>query len=474
MSDTIQLSDGTTTISLNASAAGAKFQALANAVNLGLPPHENLMHTSDFSDGDVLVRERLGNRRWAMRLKIDSNSSDDQIADQLIALNRFVRQARRHWVKKDVDKVYLEISLSGSSTTTKYDVVDIEYDVADIFDYFNRQSGDVKFGDAFAIQVVTKPWGYGDTVSLVSSQTIQNCTDDYGTGRVHYIDVTAGDVVGDLPAPTIIKMKNVEDSSLRRFWISKRDREDHDIDIVLDDTEAVSALGTPTTATAATYVYGQTSTVTLSTDDTWVSLMKWDLDPSDIKEWGGKFLVLLIGHGASAGQAAVKYKVRTKFADLTTWSETGVTQGTGDKITPIGIIDILPGFRHDGGKPFSKAGVSSTIEIQGYTTDQPKNINIDCLYLLPLDGLRVMSVSGAWIEQNDVITDDGIDEWFYVNDPVGGKATAILSAIGNSIILEPNKAQRLYFTWRHASFDASQEMEIDIDYQPRTEFLLGS
>jgi len=164
MADAINLTDGTTTIQLYYDTSG--FELISSGLQFGLPEHELLWHKSDWQDGETLIRENLRNREWPMKLAVRGSTADG-LANTLIAFNRLVRQARRYDSQGDVDKVYMTFTPDGGQTTN-YDVAEVRYDQLAFMEYFNRQQGEVMFGEGFRIAVVTKPWGYGTEVTLAN------------------------------------------------------------------------------------------------------------------------------------------------------------------------------------------------------------------------------------------------------------------------------------------------------------------
>lgn len=167
MTDVLKLSDDTTNIDLMYDSAPG-FQLLASGLKFATPEHENLYHSSEWQDGEQLARHKLENRTWPLKLALKANDSDDNIANELIKLNRLVRQARRYWLEGDVDKAFLEIQLDGATNYTRYDCIDVQVQSTDIFSYFNRKSGDVKFDGGIGLEVITQPWGYGAETTLAN------------------------------------------------------------------------------------------------------------------------------------------------------------------------------------------------------------------------------------------------------------------------------------------------------------------
>jgi len=158
MANSIVISDGTTSIDLYYDADG--FEMLADSNEFGLAKHENLYHVSDYADGEMLVRHRLGNREWPMALAA-IGGTNDATANILIAFNRLVRQARQYHTDGIGDKVYLQIQLDGATNWTRYDVVDVEYDSAAFFNWYNLRSKELVFDSGLKMKVSTKPTGYG-------------------------------------------------------------------------------------------------------------------------------------------------------------------------------------------------------------------------------------------------------------------------------------------------------------------------
>jgi hypothetical protein len=269
-------------------------------------------------------------------------------------------------------------------------------------------------------------------------------------------------------APTIIEVTNKDSDNLQTLWIAKRDRENYNIDIVLDDIERTGGL-TPTVKTGGTHCSRQYSEVTLASDDTWVDLMSWDMSATDIKEWGGKYLALSFGYQNDNHPSDVKFRLEI---DLTpTMTVTDPVVGNDEDILPLGIIDVLPGFKHDGGNPNS----GYTFNLQGYTSSQPQGINIDCVMLLPLDGLRIIKCTPYTLMENATLIDDGVDEWTYddySNTVVAGNH----AALGERIMLQPNTDTRIFFVQRDNTdnYRADSEVQVTLKYQPRTEFLIGT
>jgi len=145
---------------------GAGFQQIMNGMEFGVTPHEHVWHESDFAEHNTIVREKMGLKKWPMKLALESSSSDDELANQLIILNRLAKQARQRSIERKFDKVYLHIQLDGATNWTRYDVIDIECDSVDIMNYFNRNAKDIKWGKAVGITIITEPFGYGDEVRL--------------------------------------------------------------------------------------------------------------------------------------------------------------------------------------------------------------------------------------------------------------------------------------------------------------------
>jgi len=161
--DTIQISDGTTDIDLILDDDG--FEMLAGGAGFGISNHNNLYHESDFLPGQMLVRESAENKIWSFKLAI-RGTTDDSIINTIVAFNKMIRQARSYHINGDVAKVYLYIKLSGATHATYYDIIDIQPKGLGLFDYINRNIGEVIFNGGLSVDIITEPFGYGDVQTL--------------------------------------------------------------------------------------------------------------------------------------------------------------------------------------------------------------------------------------------------------------------------------------------------------------------
>lgn len=163
MADVIQLSDGTTTIDLYYDTSG--FQMKADGSEFGVADHDNVTHAPINRDGETIVRHRMNNKEWPLALRVSGDDNDD-VFDTVNSLGRLAEQARRYEIQDDVDKVYLSVQMDGCSYATYFDVKDIMYNEIAAFNYHNIRTDDLTFDNAFSINVITHPAGYGPLVIL--------------------------------------------------------------------------------------------------------------------------------------------------------------------------------------------------------------------------------------------------------------------------------------------------------------------
>jgi len=157
--DTIKISDGTTDIELVLDTDG--FEMIAGGGGFGISNHDNLYHKSDWQDGEMLVREKTENKTWSFKLAV-RGATDNAIINTIRDFNKMIRQARQYHISRDVAKVYLYIKLDGATNATYYDIIDVQPKGLGLFDYINRNMGEVVFNGGLSIDVITEPFGYGD------------------------------------------------------------------------------------------------------------------------------------------------------------------------------------------------------------------------------------------------------------------------------------------------------------------------
>lgn len=469
MADVVKLvsGDGTT---VELALATDDLQLLVPGWEMGAPEHDNTFHDSPYEDGERLVRHKKKNRIWPVKLLVGEKgdaSAADKMGNAFTKLARIIRQAREYQrapVESGEYKVWLHIKLDGATNATYYDVVDLETDGLSLMETLSRIREDAQA----SFRLTTKPWGYGDEVTLVNNTEIKNCLDDNDD---NYVDITG--VKGDLPTPATIEVHNdganSESYASGPLWIAKRNRPDYNIDIVLDDSEANSILGSPTPVTGSDYVHGQYSPISVGGGTSWTEIAQWTLTASTAKRWGGRFAPLVIAQSALDAGIKLRARVTVSTTEVSRTSEATVRSSPAQQIVALGMLEPQPGLPIDGGNPYDYK-----LRLECYN-ESSTTIDLDCIQLMPLDGYRIIDFIYS-LELDATVIDNGHQERLYVKDNSGVVYVATQNGLGKQIVLVPGKSERLYFLIEAGdhTYNAQFVMNVTVKYRPRTEFLLGT
>jgi hypothetical protein len=313
-------------------------------------------------------------------------------------------------------------------------------------------------------------WQFGTTAiptGWASCRYVKSHQDD-DEGDINYIDIA--DIPGDVPAQTRITYNNSYDSGttlLYTVFTSVREREDQFIDNILSDADITTWGGSRSVTTNAAYVDGQYTTVTLAAKSSWSIAAGWAIDPDDISEWGGKYMVLLCSR--SLISADFDLRLMQRLGVLTSIATYPKVAGSGTKITELGIITMPPSYPTMSGNP-----QTFSVELQ-YMHAAGTTLEIDCLVLMPMDQYRIIRMTPSGSAYGQDIVDDGVDGWIHGEDSGSGRGFAVYLGLGDNIVLKPGAESRMFFVARGTEVWAAQRtLSVEIVYRPRTELILGT
>jgi hypothetical protein len=134
----------------------------------------------------------------------------------------------------------------------------------------------------------------------------------------------------------------------------------------------------------------------------------------------------------------------------------------------LGVIR-LPPWRVD------EAGLTQPMDFYMliYSKDgAAKTVDMDALHLYPVDGYRdIRLFAGLYVGFTERLVDDMIEDELFADTGAGTGRSYTAVALGNKIMLQPGKDQRLYFVATDDSIsipaDVARTWTVKAYYRPR-------
>lgn len=308
---------------------------------------------------------------------------------------------------------------------------------------------------------LTNSNGSNDTAGL----TVWN-HDDSGTGHDNYVQIAATDVVGSLPAPVKIELKNTTTSGART-WET----------IVLANNVYSDPANFPHMLEAeARTAGGSVSANGNASGGNELQLsgyssgqqVDWDLSAALLQKAGGRWFRLLLVRRLRNGSAAQAETVQAQildsgssFALYTQPQETALTPAT-PSYTPLVDIGALPLPPSGYDSAWGALKLRLTFRVASGTA----STYLDYLQLTPTDSRRVLTLRPASVASNALVVDNGIDGLAYVE--TSGVRNAFVLPDSTPLTVWPGRLQRIYVQAGSATYTAiDDKWAVRLWYRPR-------
>lgn len=260
--------------------------------------------------------------------------------------------------------------------------------------------------------------------------------------------------IGDLPIPLGFRYKNLTGGNtitkliVLQNLLSKPDT----YDSLIEGESGAGGASYPAVADYDLYSGGKVRRIgMLSTlGQLWEKAIGTSLFPSLN---GGTFMVI----GAFSGGVNANLELQVRITEIGYVGP--IVRMTTE---PIQILDVisLPKM------PSSVTFTNALLQLWGRRSDTAVNLDIDAIYVLPVDGYRVITCIGtAAIEQNNSIIDDPAMGLTYEYSAVSG-ASMTLSARGE-INIVPGESQLLTFLPVQQFYDPDMRASLELFTRPR-------
>lgn len=445
MAHTIQLSDGSTTVNLyDTSSVFVRGWELMSGGS-------QLDSDESYSLGETLELLIRGANAAAIQSSVSS-------------IERLLEAARRFQFTGVGRKVYLNVQWDGEASLWRSQVLGGKLEVLGAPDQWSRLAIEAEL-------VVTRRnfWEGPETqVNLtngsggpsLTQRTIYN-HDDGTAGHDNWVTLTGADVVGSIPAPAKIELQNSAsntDNFLKfRFGINAfSDPGNYAAMLQME-----SFAGGGHTAEANTGASGG-QVLRVNTSVSGTATVTVTIPAATVIDLDGRWVRLLL---RPFWANAVPFYCIPTLKDVTSTFSLFVGQQVTlmSNLAFTNMIDLgsfpIP--------PIPNAGAWGDLKlVLRITGPGSKYIELDDLFLFPLDSYRVLDMHSSTLGDTDYIVDNGYDELAYV-ETSGVRAPLVLPR-GDPLLLYPGISQKLYIlhdTYYQAPTD--NPLKVRVWYRPR-------
>jgi hypothetical protein len=282
------------------------------------------------------------------------------------------------------------------------------------------------------------PLSNGNGTNVTSALTVYN-HDDGGAGHDNYVAIGSSGVTGKLPCRAELELTSTTADARRTYdiyvghnvWSNPAS-----LPTVLE-AENATALTAATTLTSAAYSNGSGRQYTWSTAAETL-IARFDLSAALLTAAAGGQFRVFVRFTTAPLTAVVWARIKSQLFGLTDLqAEEQRLIAAGIEIQELGTLQLPPYLV---GQP-NIQGLSLVLTAQNYAGGA-NALNIDCLFLLPLNGWRHYRPRGYGMDNNVrlVETTDGV---IYTDGWGSAGVTGHYTAEGEPLYLIPGVAQRL-------------------------------
>jgi hypothetical protein len=434
MANVFTLTDGTTTISLNAGSY------LTTSYKMATPDSRDPDHATETLE--VLI----------------SGASLSAIQTNVRAVELLLEAAKRRFTNQSGPRIFFTVQWDGEGSAWRAEVTDGRLETEEAPDQLRR-------GRVETALILTRGPFEGDEVqlTLTNANGTNNTAglviwnhNDGGAGHDNWASIDAAEVGGTLPAPVRVRfVSNISGSRYwRGWWISTNPYTDQaNFTHVIEGEDRVTGYGTITAN--ATCSGGNYNSLSVTTS----GQMQWDISAADVARAGGHpFRILARFHGSNnnLNYAQACIYDATGFVELLSGD---LVQSDTYGVMDLGVLRIPPDV-------YATGYGAVRLILKLYVTGT-KTITLDYIQLMPADTTRMMVQRGMTHVLN---TENGFDE--SEGRAYGGTAAAgtpIYIMKGAPLLLEPGKTQRLYLlvTDSTGGSDIADNWTMQAWYRPR-------
>lgn len=460
---TLDITDGTTTVTLTNSAVGYVME-----FNPGTPQKEIVEATRAVRDGGEITGSSKKNVSGTIRVLLMGGETTVRANKAL--LEQLMEQADVFQANKIEPRVYMRFNKDGVSETYRSEVLVgrvVPNDnwllqlavsgTAEVTIFYTRR---YYWEGAEVFLPLTNKWGSNVTSGL----QFDNSND---ANRDNFVTIASGDILGDIAAPCRLEITNTFASAVRTgaFFVGHQARSGLSASETVFEGESIQGSSIAANTANAPSSNGNYTTLT------WSGLSEvkagyWVLSSTMLNNAnGGSFRVLLVTAGSGGiNNTYVKVKIALDDASApSVWESGYVKADANSPITEIATIRLPPYLGYGNGI----AQLRLELWVQNPTWTSGSTIaTLDFLQLLPVESYRIVQQKSFGLPQTYTLHVDDIAEYAYTD--ASGKLGNFI-ATGSPIMLVPGKTNRLYFvanSWIN-TFQGDRTHTLKVAFRPR-------
>ena len=390
--------------------------------------------------------------------------SGSTIRQKITAYNQLFEQARQY--PGGVNSVYLNLGMKGDAAAWRTRILD----GAIVFDE-KLTSGLTTNRMSVEIAITHLPfWEGPETVlaltnangtNLTAGINVLNANDLTGTSptkKCNYVDIAAASVAGELPTPIKLQLKNTYASALGAGWIGLNNTNPATCRW-LYEAEA-SIIGTPIVSSGSSGGYIVSGNIS---DLAATKLLEWTFTRNEMTAFAGQMVRFCIRSSINTDYDMLKFKIKLISGSTTLFESDWVKSSEGENFAWLELFELrLPPWL---------VGMDSIgqINLQLFAKAVLPGLwkwGFDDLMLMPADSFLHFKTLAA---TNALVTLDGIEGVTYLSDSSGDNRVG-LQEVRGGLILQPGKANRLYFLSHSTTADianTAHSMQVIAWYRPR-------
>jgi hypothetical protein len=401
------------------------------------------------------------------------------VSSQISAIQTAFWQAKNYQDTKRGERVYVHFLPSGASDTRRAEILNgrlvMDNDALQAVQWGAKKVQAAVIWERVPFWESTTetaiPISNGNGTNTTSGLNVFNCNDGTGTSptkKNNYVDIGAGVILGNAPAPFRIEMTNQYNSASRLYniWLAHNVFSSPTNFQHILEAESVSyGLGGGNSASSG-YSGGYTRSFVWA-GDVQTGIARWALDATYLSRAAGQWFKVLAAFASSPG-SGIKLQCKVTFPSGTPLTEVSASQeitlNAFAQMQDIGTLQIPPWL----------IGETSLepVDLMIYARKVGGgSIGLDFVQITPLDGYRILVPRGYGAAYQVRVADDGMSGQVWTDGWSGAGKTGHYTTVGDKLQLLPGKAQRLYFLQNSdtGGISISRQLSVKLYYRPRYE-----